>query len=232
MGQASEASLSPTPQYYKILGRAAEIARSMGSRSVGAEHVFLGMLHDSRSAAGVLPGLVDPGLAEAAVLAIVREPGYALPPPPSIPGGDDLVRLWGAEEAFEMGDSSVGLVHAFLAMIRMRETVPARALASLADLGALEAAALHAKNARPGGPPVNAVFLPEGDQMDGPLVMAIHGALPAGTTFAYNRDAAGRTWVCLVGGTADTGDAAMTREVINAALACLNRPGLDTPPLP
>ena len=36
-----------------------------------------------------------------------------------------------------MGDCQLGVEHAFLAMIRHRETVPARALAGLADLDAL-----------------------------------------------------------------------------------------------
>jgi hypothetical protein len=45
-----------------------------------------------------------------------------------------------------MGDSYIGVEHALLAMIRTRDTVPARALAGLADLDALEAAVLEAKN--------------------------------------------------------------------------------------
>jgi len=53
------------------------------------------------------------------------------------------VQHWGAYLAVEMGDSYLGLEHAFLAMIRNRETVPARALAGLADLDALEAAVLR-----------------------------------------------------------------------------------------
>jgi hypothetical protein len=73
----------------------------------------------------------------------------------------------------------------FVAMIRHRETVPARALAGLADLGALEAAVLAAKNAPAGGPPQDAVFLPEGQEMDSPLRRAIVDALPEGTTFGF-----------------------------------------------
>ena len=64
-------------------------------------------------------------------------------------------------------------------MIRKRDTVPARALAGLADLGALEAALLEAKNAAAGGPPENAVFLPEGRELDAPLRRAIVKALAA-----------------------------------------------------
>jgi hypothetical protein len=74
--------------------------------------------------------------------------------------------MWGAQVALEMGDCYLGVEHAFVAMIRHRETVPARALAGLADLGALEAAVLAAKNAA-SGPPEDAVFLPEGQEMDG-----------------------------------------------------------------
>lgn len=47
---------------------------------------------------------------------------------------------WGARVAAETGDSRLGLEHALLAMIRDRETVPARALAGLADLDVLDAA--------------------------------------------------------------------------------------------
>jgi hypothetical protein len=83
---------------------------------------------------------------------------------------DGYVRMWGAEVAFEMGDSYVGVEHALLAMIRTRETVPARALAGLADLDALEAVVLEARNAPAAGPPEDAVFLPEGQEMDGPVL--------------------------------------------------------------
>lgn len=46
MGRESDGMLSPTPHYYEIRGRAAEIARASGSPAGGAEHLFLGMLHD------------------------------------------------------------------------------------------------------------------------------------------------------------------------------------------
>jgi hypothetical protein len=61
-----------------------------------------------------------------------------------------------------MGDSCIGVEgveHAFLAMIRLRETIPARALGGLADLAVLEAAVLAAKCASAGGPPETALFL-------------------------------------------------------------------------
>jgi Clp amino terminal domain, pathogenicity island component len=134
--------------------------------------------------------------------------------------------MWGAEVAFEMGDSYIGVEHAFLAMIRTRETVPARALAGLADLDALEAAVLEAKNAPPGRPPEGAVFLPAGQELDGSLRRAVADALPDGTTFGFSSDADERTWMCVIG-PGDHSDPALTREVLNTALANLNRPVLD-----
>ena len=46
MGRAFDGTLSPNPHYYEIKGRAAEIARALGSPVGGAEHLFLAMLHD------------------------------------------------------------------------------------------------------------------------------------------------------------------------------------------
>jgi hypothetical protein len=125
-----------------------------------------------------------------------------------------------------MGDSYIGVEHALLAMIRIRETVPARALVALADLDALEAAVLAAKNAQAGGPPEDAVFLAEGQQMDGSLRRAIADALPEGTTFGFNSDEDERTWMHVIG-PGDSSDPVVTREVLNTALASLNRSTLD-----
>jgi hypothetical protein len=135
MGGAFAGVLSPTVHYYQIQGRAAEIARALGSPVAGAEHLFLGMLHDSGWPVNVIAGLADLGRAEAAVLGILNGPGYSPPPPPRFLVREGHVQLWGAEVAFDMGDTYIGVEHAFLAMIRMRETVPARALAGLTDLG-------------------------------------------------------------------------------------------------
>ena len=55
--------LSPNPHYYEIRGRAAEIARALGSPVGGAEHLFLGMLHDGGWPVSVVSGLVDLGQA-------------------------------------------------------------------------------------------------------------------------------------------------------------------------
>ena len=82
MGQAFDGALSPTPHYYEIQGRAAEIAWVLGSPVGGAEHLFLGMLHDGGWPVNVISGLVDLGRAEAAVLAILNGPGYSPPTPP------------------------------------------------------------------------------------------------------------------------------------------------------
>jgi hypothetical protein len=127
MSQAFDGVLSPTPHYYEIRGRAAEIARALGSPAGGAEHLFLGMLHDGGWPVHVLSRLVDPGRAEAAVLGILTSPGYSPPPPPRSFVPRFYVRPWGAETAAEMGDSYIGVEHALLAMIRTRDTVPARA---------------------------------------------------------------------------------------------------------
>jgi hypothetical protein len=166
MRRAYDGPLPLTPHYYEIMGRAAEIARAFGSPVAGAEHVFLGMLHDGGWPVNVISGLVDLGRAEAAVLDVVNGPGYTPPPPPRFLMRDGYVQTWGAEVAFEMRDSYLGVEHAFLAMIRVDETVPARALAGLADLDALEAAVLEAKNSLAASPPEDAVFLPAGQRMD------------------------------------------------------------------
>lgn len=225
MSQAPGPTLSPTPHYYEIKGRAAEIARALGSPVGDAEHLFLGMLHDGGWPATVISRLVDPGQAEAAVLDILNGPGYSPPARPRFPLHDGHVRPLGAEVAFEMGASYLGLEHALLSMIRRRETVPARALASLADLDALETAVLEALNAPPSGPPENAVFLPEGQELDAPLRRALADALPEETTFIFSSDPEEGIWLCVIG-PGDTSNAALTRDVLNTALASLNRPAV------
>jgi len=226
MGQAFDGALSLNPHYYQIRGRAAEIARALGSAVGGAEHVFLGMLHDGGWPVSVISRLVDLGQVEAAVLGILNSPGYSYPPAPRFPAGEGYVQTWGADIAVDMGDSYIGVEHAFLAMIRSRETVPARALAGLADLDAVEAAVLEVKNA-PAGPGEDAVFLPEGQELGGPLERAIIDALPEGTTFGFNHDAGSRSWIVVIG-PGYSHDPAVTREVLNTALASLGRPALGS----
>jgi hypothetical protein len=223
MGLSSDGALSPNPHYYEMRGRAAEIARALGSPAGGPEHLFLGMLHDGRWPLSAISHLVDLGEAEAAVLGILDSPGYSPPPAPPFPGREGDVQPWGFKVAADLGDSYVGVEHAFLALIRTRDTVPAVALASLADLDALEAAVLAAKNA-PVGPGPDAVILPEGQALDGPLVAAINAALPEGTTFGFN-SADGRAWITVWGPDGGRGPD-VTREVLNTALASLGRPTL------
>jgi hypothetical protein len=226
MRQAFDGALSPTPHYYQIMGRAAEIARALGSPVGGAEHLFLGMLHDGRWPVNVISGRIDPARAEAAVLGILDSPGYSPPAPPRffVPNGY-VQPGWGAGIAVEMGDSHIGVEHAFLAMIRNRETVPARALAGLTDLDALDAAVVEAAHA-PVVPHEDAVFLPEGQQLDSPLRKAIVDALPEGANFGFN-GADGRTWIHVFG-PGGSPSRELTREVLNIALASLGRPALDS----
>jgi hypothetical protein len=218
--------LSPTPHYYEIMGRAAEIARAWGSPVGGAEHLFLGMLHDGGWPVSAISGLVDLARAEAAVRGILDSPGYSPPPPPRrfVPNGH-VQPSWGVGVAVEMGDSHLGVEHAFLAMIRDRNTVPARALAGLADLDALDAAVVEAANA-PVGPAEGAAFLPEGQQLDSPLLSAIGDALAEGTNFGFN-GADGRTWIHVFGPGGSLGRE-VSREVLNTALVSLGRPGLGS----
>ena len=98
---------------------------------------------------------------------------------------------------------------------------PVTVISELADLDAVEAAVLEAKNAASSGPPEDAVFLPDGQELDAPLSRALGEALPDGTTFGFNSDEDGRTWIFVI--TADGIDPALTREVLNTALATLNR---------
>jgi hypothetical protein len=224
MRQESEGMLSPTPHYYEIRGRAAEIARALGSPVGGAEHLFLAMLHHGGWPLSAVSGLVDLARAEAAVLSMLDSPGYSPPPPPRFPARNGYVEpSWGLGVAVEMGDSYLGVEHAFLAMIRNRGTVPARALAGLADLDALEAAVAEAMHA-PVESHEEAVFLPEGQQLDSPLSRAIVDALPEGTTFGFN-GAEGRTWIHVFGPDGSLGRE-VTHEVLNTALVSLGRPGL------
>lgn len=218
--------LSPTPHYYEIRGRAAEIARALGSPVGGAEHLFLAMLHDGGWPLSAVSGLVDLARAEAAVDAILDAPGYSPPslPRPLVPGGY-VQPTWGVRVATEMGDSHLGLEHALLAMIRDRETVPARALAGLADLDELDAVVVAAADA-PVRPHENAAFLPEGQQLDSALLAAISDALPEGATFGFN-GSDGRTWIHVWDPDGSLGRE-VSREVLNTALVSLGRPGLSS----
>lgn len=225
MGQSRTGSASPTPHYHELQGRAAEIARSLGSPVAGAEHLFLGMLHDGGWPVSAIDGMVDLSAAEATVMEIMAGPGYA---PPTLPPRAMLtgprVQQWGMRTAAEIGDSYVGVEHSLIAMLRQHDCVPARALAGLADLGALEDAVLVAKDAPP-RPPESALILPAGMDFPGPLSRVLLDHLPEDTTYGFNAYE-GQTWVSVFGPDGPW-DADAAREVINAALASLGRPPIS-----
>jgi hypothetical protein len=206
-----EGMLSPTPHYYEVRGRAAEIARSMGAGRVAAEHLFLAMLHDGGWPVIVLTGagLIDVDQVEIAVVAAMSAPGYTPSAGASLGGG----RTAGA-----LGDSYIGLEHLFLEIIGDRAGLPARVLAGLADLDAVEAAVLAAKNA-PLRAPDDAAFLPDGQDLDTALLAALQERVPAGASFGFNH-LDGRTWIQVWGAGVDGG---ASRAVLDAALTALGR---------
>ena len=213
MSGPREGMLSPTPHYYEVQGRALEIARATGSGRVTTEHLFLAMLHDGGWPVVVLAsaGLIDVDQVESAVVAAMSAPGYTASAGSSLAG-------W--RTAGELGDSHVGVEHAFLEIIRNRAGVPAVALAGAADLDQVEAAVLAVKNAPPRAPD-DAAFLPDGQGLDSALLSAIEALLPAAASFGFNH-LNGRTWIH-VSGTGD--DARASRDVLDAALASLGRAG-------
>lgn len=220
MGSAFDDSLRPASHYYEIRGRAAEIAQARGSWIILTEHFFLGMLHDGGWwSMRVLSRSVDLGEVESAVLAIVNEPGYALPPPPGRPVPMIQNEFWGVRAAIRMSHKTITVDHAFLDMIRQRDSVPARALIALGvDLDATDAAVIEAMTA-PAPVPDDAVFLPDGQEFDDALQRAVRDALPrgAGLTLFPHGD---RPWLKVTGPCDAT-------ELLNAALAALGRPALS-----
>jgi hypothetical protein len=156
-------------------------------------------------------GLIDADQIESAVVAAMSAPGYTASAGTSLSGG---------RTAGELGDSYIGLEHAFLEIILDRAGVPSVALAGLAGLDEVEAAVLAAKNAPPRAPD-DAVFLPDGQSLDSDLLAAIAELLPAGASFGFH-SLDGRTWI-RVSGTDD--DAGASRDVLDAALASLGRAG-------
>ena len=107
--------LTPTPRYYTMLGRAAEIARAAGAGQASADHLFLAMLHDGGWPLSVLTeaGMIDLDQLEDAVLAAMRAAGDPPSAGPAVRGG---------RVAHDLGDSYIGVEHAFLAIIRDRGT--------------------------------------------------------------------------------------------------------------
>ena len=80
----------------------------------------------------------------------------------------------------------------------------------------------------PVGPHEDAVLLPEGQQLDSPLLTAISDALPDGTTFGFNgRAETGESWIHVFSPDGSLGRE-VSREVLNTALVSLGRPTLDS----
>lgn len=226
MAQEFRWPLVPTTKHAETLARADEIARAMGSPVAGLEHYFLGMLHDRHS--WVIHVLTDRGLierdeAEAAVMAIINDPGYEPPavlaPPPAPPLPKINIRLLASRVAAPMNESLIGDDHAFIAIIRARDSVPARALAGLVDLDSLEAALVEARAVTRQRPDTS-VILPEDQPWDAALKQAIITALPERSTIDLKIHD-GRICIRVIGRGCDS------HEIVNAALASLGRPALS-----
>jgi ATP-dependent Clp protease ATP-binding subunit ClpA len=214
------AAVSPNPACYRILGRAEEIARMMNSPHVRAEHMFLAIIHDDRAMpAQVLSGLVDLNMAEAAV---IEEVGKSAGRPAERPSRPELA---GTQVAAEMGDSYLGTWHLFLAVIKDRQSPPARALAGLVDLGQVETAVIDAMNTPEFHGFKNSfteeqLLLPEGIELDQALIGALSESIPEGATFGFNwRKDDGRPWIQVT-------QPGNPRDALNAALLSLGRPPL------
>jgi hypothetical protein len=223
MGQIVTSGIEPTGDFYEVIGRAEEIARVMGNPVAGPEHFFLGLLHANSWPISILAerGVLDPGEAEAAVMSIISAPGYS-PPPLLAPGSvaRDNVVLMAGKTAAAMGDSASSNLHAFLAIIGQRDTVPALALAQVlaandADLAAAETAVLEARNERPATPEA-AVILPADQDFDNALRDAISASRAQRGGMAVGITADERVWVEVFDDD--------SRTVVDAALASLGRP--------
>jgi ATP-dependent Clp protease ATP-binding subunit ClpA len=208
--------ISPNPACYRVLGRADEIAHAANSLHMRAEHLFLAIIHDNGMPAQVLARLADISRLEAAVTEVA---GRAAVQPGERPSRPDLA---GFRVAVEMGDSYVGTWHLLLALIRDRESVPARALAGLVDLGQVETAVTDVMNS-PGFHGFKDSFdedellLPEGLNLDQALIGALARSIPEGAAFGFNwRKDDGRPWIHV----SRPGD---PRAALNTALVSLGR---------
>jgi Clp amino terminal domain, pathogenicity island component len=214
------ALVSPNPACYRVFGRADEIARMMNSPHVRAEHLFLALIHDDKGMpARELAGLVDLNVVEAAVIEAVGKSAGQSPERPSPP------ELTGIRVVAEMGDSYVGTWHVFLALIRDRESLPARVLASLVDLSQVETAVIDAMNS-PGfrgfkdSFSADELLFPAGLELDQALISTISRSLPEGATFGFNwREDDGRAWISVT-------PPGNPRDALNTALISLGRPPL------
>jgi len=204
-----------------VLGRAAEIARASGSSRTGPEHLMIAMLHEPEAVpTQVLAPLVDLEQVEAALRDMMNAPEDA----GGGAGAAGAPHLWGPEAAMTMGHGYIGVEHLFLDVVRARDAAPARALARFIDPGEAEAAVLAvmrspAYRGEPFASP-GRVFLPDGQELDDALRGALFDSLPDGATISFNWEN-GRPWVRV------TGAAGETRDVLNAALARLGRPGVE-----
>ena len=124
-----------------------------------------------------------------------------------------------------MGDSYLGTWHLFLAVIKDRQSPPARALARLVDLSQVETAVIDTMNS-PGFRGFKNSFtedqllLPEGLELDQALIGALSESIPKGATFGFNwRKDDGRPWIRVT-------QPGNPRDALNAALLSLGRPPL------
>ena len=219
---------TPDSHYFETRGQAAEIARARGSWTILGEHFFLGLVHDGTwHGMRALARVADLDTVEAAVLAILDDPAYSLPPVPERPAGEGrrpmvMPHPWGIRAAVPMGHRSITVDHAFLDLIGQRDTVPARALADLGlDLDVLAETVVTDMNTA-GPVPAGAVYLPDGQQLDEPLRRALVTTMPRGTGLSLSPGSTasdGRPWIKV-----HPGDAT---AVLNTALASLGRPTLS-----
>jgi ATP-dependent Clp protease ATP-binding subunit ClpA len=208
-------AISPNPACYRVLGRADEIAHAANCPHMRAEHLFLAIIHDKGMPAQVLARLADISRLEAALTEAAGQPDER-------PSRPDLA---GFRVAAEMGDSYVGTWHLLLALIRDRQSVPARALADLVDPGQVETAITDVMNS-----PAfrgfkdsfgeDELLLPEDLELDKALIGALSRSIPEGATFGFNwRKDDGRPWIQVT----RPGD---PRAALNTALVSLGRPPL------
>jgi hypothetical protein len=203
-----------TAELYGIQGRAAEIARAAGSEVVEAEHLVLAMLHDGRSLpARVLGRLVGLDRVEAGVSDLMSRPDYS-PRPLEYRHGFPVARWMGGLTAAAIGHRYIGVEHVFLEIIRDDGTVPAQVLDDLGCRGEVDAEVVR-RATTPPVVPADAVFLPEGCELDDALLAAILDGLPDGAKFGMNWTEDRRHWVHIRGGD--------THQVVNGALAGLGR---------
>jgi ATP-dependent Clp protease ATP-binding subunit ClpA len=221
MARITTHGIDPTGSFYQVIGRAEEIARSLGSPVAGPEHYFLGLLHANSWPVSFLAdrGILDPAVAEAAVLAMIGAPGYS-PPASAPPSTRENVLLLAGQTAAVMGASQISELHAFLAIIRQVDTVRARAIAralAVSGAGLAEAEAVLAEHAaaRP-VPPDGAVILPADQDFDDELSDALVAARGPKAGLAVGVTADDRIW--MHGADEDS------RAIVNTALAALQRP--------